>query len=201
MLLHNALRVNSCYCLILTIILSNLRKLFTQCNLHLTNHLVNFFKPLHWDLRGKKNYTTNELNLHNDLNLHLFLKLYKIILSVEYFQFVLKKIWKRWKLRPGIMIDKNQKVLLYIFLFGCVSISNSSHHLHSNQKRDAEENEHHVLNILRDHEIIPDIVDDASHADILKVSLFQKIGYIYIIFSDFIRFSMREIWMLILVTN
>lgn len=37
-------------------------------------------------------------------------------------------------------------------------------------KRDAEENEHHLLNILKDHEIIPDIIDDASHADTLEVN-------------------------------
>lgn len=36
-------------------------------------------------------------------------------------------------------------------------------------KRDAEENDDHLLNILRDHEIIPDLIDDAPHADILEV--------------------------------
>lgn len=39
----------------------------------------------------------------------------------------------------------------------------------SRQRRDAEENEHHLLNILKYHEIIPDIIDDASHADTLEV--------------------------------
>lgn len=39
----------------------------------------------------------------------------------------------------------------------------------SRRRRDAEENEHHLLNILKDHEIIPDIIDDASHADTLEV--------------------------------
>lgn len=39
----------------------------------------------------------------------------------------------------------------------------------SRQRRDAEENEHHLLNILKFHEIIPDIIDDASHADTLEV--------------------------------
>lgn len=37
-------------------------------------------------------------------------------------------------------------------------------------KRDAEENDDHLLNILRDHEIIPDLIDDAPHADVLEVN-------------------------------
>lgn len=36
-------------------------------------------------------------------------------------------------------------------------------------KRDAEENDDHLLNILKDHEIIPDLIDDAPHGDILEV--------------------------------
>lgn len=38
-------------------------------------------------------------------------------------------------------------------------------------KRDAEENDDHLLNILKDHEIIPDLIDDAPHADILEVTI------------------------------
>lgn len=44
-----------------------------------------------------------------------------------------------------------------------------SYHRYDNLKRDAEENDHHLLNILKDHEIIPDVIDDASHADLLEV--------------------------------
>lgn len=36
-------------------------------------------------------------------------------------------------------------------------------------KRDAEENDDHLLNILKYHEIIPDLIDDAPHADVLEV--------------------------------
>lgn len=60
-------------------------------------------------------------------------------------------------------------VLILLFVF-CIVIE--SRQLRSDKKRDAEENEHHLLHILKDHEIIPDIIDDAPHADILEVRIF-----------------------------
>lgn len=57
-------------------------------------------------------------------------------------------------------------------IFMCLLVTvNSLNQIRSQKhKRDAEENEHHLLNILKDHEIIPDIIDDASHADTLEVN-------------------------------
>lgn len=55
-------------------------------------------------------------------------------------------------------------VVICVYFLATVNSQNCSR-----QRRDAEENEHHLLNILKDHEIIPDIIDDASHADTLEV--------------------------------
>lgn len=40
---------------------------------------------------------------------------------------------------------------------------------HNLYKRDTEDNEHHLLNILKDHDIIPDILDDATETNLLEV--------------------------------
>lgn len=58
-------------------------------------------------------------------------------------------------------------------LFACFLATVESKNPRFSYKRDAEENEHHLLNILKDHEIIPDIIDDATHTDILEVSFFN----------------------------
>lgn len=55
--------------------------------------------------------------------------------------------------------------------FVCFLATVESYHPRFTYKRDAEENEHHILNILKDHDIIPDIIDDATHTDILEVSV------------------------------
>lgn len=61
------------------------------------------------------------------------------------------------------------KVLFYLyFLMEVESFSQ--------QNQDTDENDHHLLNILKDHEIISDIIDDASHADILEVRIFSGIN-------------------------
>lgn len=43
--------------------------------------------------------------------------------------------------------------------------------VYSGLNKDSDENENHLINILKDHEIIPDIIDDAAHADILQVCI------------------------------
>lgn len=58
--------------------------------------------------------------------------------------------------------------IISIYLIGTVQCL----HRYNSQKRDAEENEHHLLNILKDHEIIPDVIDDATHTDLLEVSAY-----------------------------
>lgn len=60
-----------------------------------------------------------------------------------------------------------QSVKFIIFTYLLVAVNSHNRLRH---QRDAEENEHHLLNILKDHEVIPDIIDDASHADTLEAS-------------------------------
>lgn len=59
-----------------------------------------------------------------------------------------------------------------LFLFILLILAAQSRQPRGDKKRDAEENEHHLLHILKDHEIIPDIIDDAAHADVLEVRIF-----------------------------
>lgn len=59
-----------------------------------------------------------------------------------------------------------------LFLFVLLILAAQSRQPRGDKKRDAEENEHHLLHILKDHEIIPDIIDDAAHADVLEVRIF-----------------------------
>lgn len=68
-----------------------------------------------------------------------------------------------------------------LFLFVLLILAAQSRQFRGDKKRDAEENEHHLLHILKDHEIIPDIIDDAAHADVLEVRIFYK--SIYLIFD------------------
>lgn len=68
-----------------------------------------------------------------------------------------------------------------LFLFVLLILAAQSRQFRGDKKRDAEENEHHLLHILKDHEIIPDIIDDAAHADVLEVRIFYK--SIYFIFD------------------
>lgn len=60
-------------------------------------------------------------------------------------------------------------IKLNLLFFYCFLLKADSF---SQQNQDTEVNEHHLLNILKDHEIIPDIIDAASiapSADILEV--------------------------------
>lgn len=59
----------------------------------------------------------------------------------------------------------SNSVLFLVIFITFVSFTNCLY----SAKRDAEENENHLLNILKYHEIIPDLVDSAPHADILEV--------------------------------
>lgn len=58
------------------------------------------------------------------------------------------------------------EILILLAALCLLAAKSSAHH---GFKRDAEENDDHLLNILKDHEIIPDLIDDAPHADILEV--------------------------------
>lgn len=72
-----------------------------------------------------------------------------------------------------LRLDNNTK--LYLFLLIVSSLLSKSRGWRNNGwKRDAEENDDHLLNILKDHEIIPDLIDDAPHADILEVNSITK---------------------------
>lgn len=62
--------------------------------------------------------------------------------------------------------ESKMKYLILLILLSLVATSTARHGF----KRDAEENDDHLLNILKDHEIIPDLIDDAPHADILEVN-------------------------------
>lgn len=68
------------------------------------------------------------------------------------------------------MIFEQFCIRKFVF-FVCFLATVESYHPRFTYKRDAEENEHHILNILKDHDIIPDIIDDATHTDILEVSV------------------------------
>lgn len=61
--------------------------------------------------------------------------------------------------------DKNRSNYLVVLILSFLVARASA------RKRDAEENDDHLLNILKYHEIITDLIDDAPHADILEVKL------------------------------
>lgn len=63
-------------------------------------------------------------------------------------------------------LDKNKSNYLILVI---LSFSVARATARNGFKRDAEENDDHLLNILKDHEIITDLIDDAPHADILEV--------------------------------
>lgn len=62
--------------------------------------------------------------------------------------------------------DKNKTNYLILLILSSLVAKSTAR---NSFKRDAEENDDHLLNILKDHEIIPDLIDDAPHADILEV--------------------------------
>lgn len=55
--------------------------------------------------------------------------------------------------------------VIFIYAFAVVHC-NRQHNIY---KRDVEDNDHHLLNILKDHDIIPDILDDATETNVLEV--------------------------------
>lgn len=66
----------------------------------------------------------------------------------------------------------SQFILINVLILALLSTTVSAYRPRGDKKRDAEENEHHLLHILKDHEIIPDIIDDAPHADVLEVRIY-----------------------------
>lgn len=63
-------------------------------------------------------------------------------------------------------LDEKRKRFLTVLILSSLVVHCTAR---NGYKRDAEENDDHLLNILKDHEIIPDLIDDAPHADILEV--------------------------------